>query len=125
MLWGLRGEAACGLGLHVEFGFHFSEGEAGDAEDFLAGEITAEHGDGATRQAEFVSEKFAERGGGAALDGRGVDLDLQGVTEPAAHYAARGVGDGFDREGAGGGGRCGRHGILNHGWARLNTDGHG
>ena len=49
MLWRLRGEAACGLGLHAEFGFHFSEGEAGDAEDFLAGEITAEHGDGATR----------------------------------------------------------------------------
>ena len=42
-------KAACGLGLHAEFGFHFSEGEAGDAEDFLAGEITAEHGDGATR----------------------------------------------------------------------------
>ena len=49
VLWRLRGEAACGLGLHAEFGFHFSEGEAGDAEDFLAGEITAEHGDGATR----------------------------------------------------------------------------
>ena len=50
MLWGLRGEAACGLGLHVEFGFHFSEGEAGDAENFLAGQITAEDGDGAARR---------------------------------------------------------------------------
>lgn len=85
-------KATCGLGLHAEFGFHFSEGEGGDAEDFLAGEITAEDGDGATRQAEFVGEKFAEYGGGAALGGRSVDLDLQGLTEPAAHHAARGLG---------------------------------
>jgi len=115
-------KAARGLGLHAEFGFHFSEGEAGDAEDFLAGEITAEDGDGATRQAEFVGEKFAEYGGGAALDGRGVDLDLQGVAEPAAHHAARSVGDGFDGEGAGGEGGCGRHGVFSHGWTRINTD---
>ena len=31
-----------------------------------------------------------------------MDFDLQGVTEPAAHLAARGVGDGFDGDGAGG-----------------------
>ena len=34
--------------------------------------------------------------------GGGVDLDLEGVTEPTDHLAARGVGDGFDGEGAGG-----------------------
>jgi hypothetical protein len=62
-------------------GLELGEGEAVEAEDFLAGEVAAEDGDGAARETELVGEKFAEGGRGAALDGRGMDLDFQGVAD--------------------------------------------
>ncbi len=76
------------------------EGEAVEAQDFLAREIAAQDGDGAAWETELVREEFTQRGSGAALDGWSVDFDFQGVAEPTDHLAARGVGNGFDGEGA-------------------------
>ena len=77
------------------------EGEAGDADEFQARGVTAEHRDGAVREAEFVGEKFTERIVGAAFDGRSVDFHFQGFAEPADDLVARRVGNGLDRERAG------------------------
>lgn len=79
------------------------EGEAVEAEGFLPRGVAVEHGDGAARQAEGLGEEFAQRVVGAPFDRRRVDLHLERVAEPANDLAARGVGDGFDRECAGGG----------------------
>lgn len=68
----------------------------------MAGSVAAEDGEGAAREGEFAGQKGAQRFGGAAFDGRGVDFDFQRVTEPADDLVARGVRDGFDCEGAGG-----------------------
>ena len=72
-------------------------------ENFLAGFVALQNGHGAAGEGEGVGEEFAELVVGAAFEGGGVDFDLQRITEPADDRAARGVGDGFDGEGAGGG----------------------
>ena len=77
-------------------------------EDFLTGLVALEDGHGAAGKGEGVGEEFAELVVGTALERGGVDFDLQRITEPADDRAARGVGDGFDWEGAG----SGRHRIL-------------
>lgn len=71
-------------------------------EDFLTGFFSLKDGYGAVRKGEGVGEEFAELVVGAAFECRCVDFYLQRVTEPADDRAARGVGDGFDGEGAGG-----------------------
>ena len=91
-------------------------------EDFLAGLVALEDGHGAAGEGEGFGEEFAEFVVGAALERAGVDFYLQRITEPADDRAARGVGDGFDGEAAGGG-RCGGTGNFFHrsrGWIRIN-----
>ncbi len=86
---------------HTEFRADFGEGEAGDVEDFLAGLFALEGGHGAAGEGEGVGEESEEFVVGAAFEGGGVDFDFKRVTEPADDRVARGVGDGFDGEGAG------------------------
>jgi hypothetical protein len=85
-----------------EAGADFGEREAGDVEDFLTGFVALEDGHGAAGEGEGVGEEFAEFVVGAAFERGGVDFYFERITEPTDDRAARGVGDGFDGEGAGG-----------------------
>ena len=78
------------------------EGQAVEPDGFLPRSVAPKDGDGAAREAKGRGEKLAQRLVGAPLDRRRVDLYLERFTEPADDLAAGGVGDGFDRERAGG-----------------------
>lgn len=86
------------MGLDAEAGFDLGQGQAVDAEEFLARFVAAENGDGAARETEFVGEKLAEDLVGAALDGRRMNLHLQRLAQPADDSTSRGVWDGLDGE---------------------------
>src|SRR5690606_38910642 len=100
-------EARCRLlrrgGRNAEAGADFVEVEAVDAEAFLAGFFAGDHGDGAAGEAERVGEEVAEFVVGAAFERGCVDLDFEGVAEPADDLVAGRVGDGLDGDRAGAG----------------------
>lgn len=69
---------------------------------FLARFIAVQHGHGAMREIECIGQKFAKLVVCAAFKGGRVDLDFERVAEPADDPVTRSVGDGLDREFAGG-----------------------
>ena len=84
-----------------QFLFEIALREAVEADEFLAGGVAAEDGDGASRKIQMFCEKIAEGVVRFSFHGWGVHFDFQRVTEPANDLRSRSIGNHLDRERAG------------------------
>jgi len=84
----------CGL----EEGNGGVEGDAADAELFLAGRLTGGEGDGVLGKVEVVGEEADQLGVGFVVHGRGGELELEAIAVEADELAARGAGLNVDEE---------------------------